>query len=433
MAAAPNVCAGAQTKGGMMNSRRDLLKLAASGAAVIGLGGGAAATALRAQGEPGAIALPAPISNAEREARIARAQDLMGRQGMAGLVIEAGTSMRYFSALAWRQASRVTALVIPASGDPVIVAPAFEEGKLRELMVMDMEVRTWQEHESPFALIAGVLDDRGVEGPIGLERTARFFVADGLRNDAPGREIVSASSVVGALRQIKSPHEIELMQAANAITMAAYRDVYAQVQTGMTGADVRDLMVAATQARGARPVFSLALIGEASAYPHGSREVHRLSEGEVILMDCGCDVHGYKSDISRTWVHGEANEQQRRVWETVRRGQDIVMAMAQIGSPFSELDDAVRRYYDSEGWGPGYVLPGLSHRTGHGIGMDVHEDQFVVRGNQALLEPGMCFSNEPGIYLPGQFGVRMEDCVYMTEDGPRLFTSLAPSMDNPMG
>jgi Xaa-Pro dipeptidase len=174
-------------------------------------------------------------------------------------------------------------------------------------------------------------------------------------------------------------------------------------------------------------------VGEASAYPHGSKKVFTVAEGEVILMDCGCDVHGYKSDISRTWVHGEANEEQRRVWNTVRRGQEIVMEQARAGVPFGAIDDAVRRYYDAEGFGPGYQLPGLSHRTGHGIGMDVHEDQFVVRGNATPMQPGMCYSNEPGIYLPGRFGVRMEDCVYMTQDGPRLFTPLSPSIDDPMG
>jgi Xaa-Pro dipeptidase len=246
-----------------LTSRRDLLKFAALGVPALGLASGATAAA-SAVSDDATSSLPPPISNAEREARIARAQELMQQQGVAGIVIEAGTSMLYFSALAWRQASRVTALVIPASGDPVIVAPDFEEGKLRELMVMEMEVRTWQEHESPYRLIAGVLDDRNVQGPIGLERTARFFVAEGLRADAPNREIVSASPIVSALRQIKSAREIELMQAANDITMAAYRDIYPQIETGMTGSEVAALMTAATRARGGRPVFTLALIGEAS-------------------------------------------------------------------------------------------------------------------------------------------------------------------------
>ena len=417
-------------KSNPMKTRRDTFKLAALGTAAMGFGSPMVIAAAQTSDN---ITLPPPITNEERQGRIERAQVLMQQQGIAGIVIEAGTSMRYFSDLAWRQSSRLTALVIPASGDPVIVTPAFEESKLRELMVMEMEVRTWQEHDSPFALIAGVLNDRGVSGAIGLERTTRFFVADGLKRDIPDRTVTSATPIVSALRQIKSPREIALLQAANAITLAAYRKTYAEIEAGMTGSDISALMNAATQAHGVRPVFTLALVGEASAYPHGSKQVFHVKEGEVVLMDCGCDVHGYKSDISRTWVHGEASPEQRRVWNTVRKGQDLVMEHAQIGSTFGAIDDAVRAFYDSEGWGPDYELPGLSHRTGHGIGMDVHEDQFVVRGNDAVLQPGMCFSNEPGIYLPSKFGVRMEDCVYMTEGGPRLFTDLAPSLDEPIG
>ncbi|NQX93783.1 MAG: aminopeptidase P family protein [Erythrobacter sp.] len=403
------------------------------GAAALGVSGGVAVSAAKAAQGESAITLPPPISNAERLARIEAAQDLMQRQGMAGIVIEAGTSMRYFSDLAWGQGSRLTALIIPADGAPVVITPKFEESKLRELMVMDMEVRTWEEHESPFALIGGVFDDRKTKGAIGLERSVRYFVADGLKTDAPGRDIVSAAAVVSALRQIKSPREIALMQAASDITMAAYRAIYPQVEAGMTGSDISALMRAETSKSGGRPTFSSANVGEASAYPHGSKKVYKVAEGEVILMDCGCDVHGYKSDISRTWVHGEANAEQRRVWKTVRKGQDIVMEMAQIGGSFGAIDDAVRAYYESEGFGPDYATPGLSHRTGHGIGMDIHEAQFVVRENDTAIAVGMCFSNEPGIYLPGKFGVRSEDCVYMTEDGPRLFTSRSPSIDDPMG
>ena len=416
-----------------MTSRRDVLKSMAIGTSVLSLGGLPSATADPADSAKLVINIPPPISNEQRRARIQRAQSLMQDKAIAGIVVEAGTSMRYFADLAWRQSSRLTALVIPATGDPVVITPAFEESKLRELMVMEMDVRTWNEHESPFALIGGVLTDRRVEGAIGLERTVRFFVADGLRSDVPNREIVSADPIVSTLRQIKTAPEIALMQAANDITMAAYRDIYPKIETGMTGADIGALMTEATRALGGAPVFTLALVGEASAYPHGSKKVHTVSEGQVILMDCGCDVHGYKSDISRTWVHGEATPEQRRVWQTVRRGQDIVMEMAQIGTPIGDVDEAIRAYYDSEGWGPGYKLPGLSHRTGHGIGMDVHEDQFVVLSNRTPLAAGMCFSNEPGIYLPGKFGVRTEDCVYMTDDGPKLFTSRAPSLDDPMG
>lgn len=424
---------GAMT-GRALTARRTLLK-----GGVIGMAGGAfgAAGPLAGLGpqlpDPAQIVIPDPISNEERAIRIRAAQSLMQAHGMGGVVIEAGTSMLYFSGLAWRRSSRLTALVIPAEGEAVVITPAFEASKLAELMIMPMDVRTWEEHESPFAVIAGVLDDRSSAGPIGLERTTRYFVADGLKKDASAREVISADPIVAALRQIKSPREIALMQAASDITMQAYRDIYPQISPGMTGRDISLLMNQATTSYGARPTFALALVSEASAYPHGSKKVHEVREGEVILMDCGCDVHGYKSDISRTWVHGQADAEQRRVWDTARKGQDIVMEMAQIGGTFGAIDDAVRSFYEAQGFGPDYKTPGLSHRTGHGIGMDIHEDQFVLRGNETPIAAGMCFSNEPGIYLPGKFGVRSEDCIYMTDEGPRLFTQRSPSIDDPMG
>ena len=416
-----------------MTTRRGFLQSGALGFAGASLGFAGSAVASEQIANSSGIHIPPPITNQERSQRIAAAQSLMQAQGIAGIVIEAGTSMLYFSGLGWGRGSRLTALVIPAGGDPVVITPAFEASKLAELMVMPMEVRTWEEHESPTALIASVFNEQAGDGAIGLERTVRHFVTEGLKKDGGGRAIVSATPIVAALRQIKSPQEIALMQAANDITMAAYREIYPQISAGMVGSDIGKMMSDVTRRLGGRPTFSSAQVGEASAYPHGSKKVWEVAEGEVILMDCGCDVHGYKSDISRTWVHGEANAEQRRVWNTVRKGQDIVMELAQIGSTFGKVDDAVRAYYEAGGFGPDYKTPGLSHRTGHGIGMDIHEDQFVVRGNETPMAAGMCFSNEPGIYLPGKFGVRTEDCVYMTENGPKLFTSRAPSIDNPMG
>ena len=420
-----------------MTTRRDVLNYGALGL-VAGAGAGplgmtAKLNAAKHTAGHGAITIPPPISNEERIARINAAQAMMPRLNMAGIVVEAGTSMMYFSGLAWGRGSRLTALVISASGVPVVITPAFEASKLAELLVLPLEVRTWEEHESPTALIASIFEEQESRGAIGLERTTRHFVADGLRKDAPSRPIVSASPIVSVLRQIKSSAEVALMQAASDITMAAYRALYPQVEAGMTGKDIGALMAAETRKLGGRPTFSSAQVGEASAYPHGSKKVYQVATGEVILMDCGCDVHGYKSDISRTWVHGGANAEQTRVWNTARKGQDIVMEMAQIGGTFGAIDDAVRAYYEAQGFGPDYKTPGLSHRTGHGIGMDIHEDQFVVRGNDTPIATGMCFSNEPGIYLPGKFGVRTEDCVYMTNEGPRLFTSRAPSIDDPMG
>jgi Xaa-Pro dipeptidase len=200
----------------------------------------------------------------------------------------------------------------------------------------------------------------------------------------------------------------------------------------MSGPDISALMDKVTRALGGAPEFSMTLLNEASAFPHGSVKPQAVREGSVILMDCGCVVEGYQSDISRSWVHGEASAGQRKVWATVRRGQEIALETARIGAPVGTIDDAVRGYYEKEGWGPGYRLPGLSHRTGHGIGLDGHEPAYLVHGDATPLEAGMCFSDEPGLYIPGEFGIRLEDCWHMTEAGPKLFTGLAASIDQPI-
>jgi Xaa-Pro dipeptidase len=222
------------------------------------------------------------------------------------------------------------------------------------------------------------------------------------------------------------------MQTANDVTLAALRHVHARVQAGMRAADIAALMDDATRALGGAPEFSLVLLNEASAYPHGSRTPQTVREGSTILMDCGCTVHGYQSDISRSWVFGAPTARQRQVWNTVKRGQEIALETARLGVPVGSIDDAVRSYYVREGWGPGYRLPGLSHRTGHGIGLDGHEPPYLVHGDMTPLEPGMCFSDEPGLYIPGAFGIRLEDCWHMTEAGPKLFTPLAVSIEEPI-
>ena len=223
------------------------------------------------------------------------------------------------------------------------------------------------------------------------------------------------------------------MQKATDITIAAYRHTWPRIERGMTPAQIGAIMNGATQALGGNPQFALVLLGEASAYPHGSGRPQAVRDGEVVLMDCGCTVEGYQSDISRTFVFGEANAEQRRVWDRVHRGQRIALATARIGRPAGSVDDAVRAQYERWGYGPGYRLPGLSHRTGHGIGLDGHEPVNLVHGETTPLAAGMCFSNEPGIYLPGKFGVRLEDCFYMTERGPRWFSTPPPSLDAPFG
>jgi Xaa-Pro dipeptidase len=374
-----------------------------------------------------------PISVEERRARIAKAQMLMTERKVAALLIEPGSSLEYFTGVRWHRSERTTVAIIPASGEVLIVTPAFEEPSVRETLQVGGDVRAWDEHESPFERIVQGLKDRGIDsGTVAAESTIRFFIVAGIRQVSGVYEIVPADPIVRACRLIKSPAELALLQLANDVTIAALRDVHAHVDRGMSARDIGALMENATTALGGSPDFSLVLLNEASAYPHGSVKPQSVREGSTILMDCGCSVHDYESDISRTWVFGEASHRQRKVWNTVKRGQEIALETAKIGVPVGSLDDAVRRYYESEGWGPGYRLPGLSHRTGHGIGLDGHEPPYLVHGDATPLQTGMCFSDEPGIYIPGEFGVRLEDCWFMTATGPTLFTPLAKSLEQPI-
>ncbi|WP_433910468.1 M24 family metallopeptidase [Sphingomonas yabuuchiae] len=375
-----------------------------------------------------------PIGAQERAARLIRAQALMKANGIGAILIEPGSSMIYFTGVRWGRSERLTAAILPVEGEPCIVTPFFEEPSVRETLAVPAEVRVWQEDQNPLAVVAGFLRDRKLAGrPVGIEETARFLAFDGLRKALPGVKLVSANPVVRGCRMVKTAPEIALMQLATDVTMAAYRWVHPRVEAGMTGAEIGALMSAATRKLGGSPEFSMALIGEASAYPHGSKQVHRVADGQVVLMDCGCTVEGYQSDVSRSWVHGTASIEQRKVWDTVAKGQQVALAAARIGAPAGSIDDAVRRFYESQGYGPGYRLPGLSHRTGHGIGMDGHEPVNLVRGEATPLAPGMCFSDEPGLYLPGKFGIRIEDCFHMTEAGPVWFSTPPRSLEVPIG
>jgi Xaa-Pro dipeptidase len=411
--------------------RREFIGMAgmAAGASLIG------SAPLGAQTAPPLAAIGSravAISAGEREARIARVQKLMREQGLSALLIEPGASLLYFTGVRWGRSERLTAAVIPASGRIGVFTPFFEEPSVRETLKVPAEVRTWNEHEDPLKLVAGWLRDRKLaSGTIGVEETVRYFAVDGLQRALPGAKIRSGASVVRAVRMIKSPAEIALMQLATDITIAAYRHTYPRIQKGMTPAQIGAMMNETTRTLGGTPEFALILLGEASAYPHGTGKPQAVKEGEVVLMDCGCNVQGYQSDVSRTFVFGEPTRKQRQVWDHMHRGQQIAFQAAQLGRPAGSVDDAVRSYYRTLGYGPDYKLPGLSHRTGHGIGLEGHEPVNLVRGEKTPLAPGMCFSDEPGIYLPGSFGVRLEDCFYMTAAGPRWFSTPPPSLDRP--
>jgi Xaa-Pro dipeptidase len=405
---------------------------AAGSSLLVSAGARAAGTAIA---DPGPIRLPPAISRDERLARLAKARDLMQRHGIGAILIEPGASLDYFTGVQWWRSERLTAAVIPAEGEPIVVTPFFEKPSVEESLGVPAEVRVWQEHEEPLKLVADFLRERGVAGqPVGFEETNRYFILDRLKQQLPAVTVVSANPVVRAMRMLKSPAELALMQAAADVTIAAYDRIYPAIRAGMTPGDIEKLFAAAILDLGGTNPWGLILLGEASAYPHGSGKPQHVKRGEVVLLDCGCEVRGYQSDISRTFVFGaRPTAEQRKVWTQMRRGQDIAMAAARIGAPAGSIDDAVRRTYESWGYGPGYKLPGTSHRTGHGIGMEGHEPINLVHGETTPLAPGMCFSNEPGIYLPGKFGVRLEDCFHMTEAGPKWFSVPPPSIDDPFG
>ena len=375
-----------------------------------------------------------PIIPAERTARIARAQSLMAAAGIDAILIEPGSSLDYYTGIQWWRSERLTAALIPANGQPIIVTPFFEEPSVRQSLAIPADVRVWQEDESPTALIAAALTSLGLaRSRLGIEETVRFFASDGLQSLLPGARLTSANPIVRGCRMIKSPAELALMQAASDVTIAAYAWVHPRIEPGMTPGRISAMIDAAHIKLGGVPEGALVLLGEAAAYPHGSRNPQAVRTGEVVLLDSGCSVHGYTSDISRTFVPGKAPDGVRKVWDTVAEGQQRAMAAAKIGATAGSVDDAVRAWYETQGYGPGYRLPGLSHRTGHGIGMDGHEPVNLVHGESTPLAAGMCFSNEPGLYLPGKFGVRLEDCFHMTDAGPKYFTVPPTSLNAPFG
>lgn len=415
-------------------SRRRFLAAgaAAMGAAVLSTAVRASAPKVRATATP--IAEAAPITQEERRARLSKAQGLLREAGLGALFVEAGSSLVYFTGIKWWRSERLTAAIIPPEGEICIVTPEFEEPSIREMMQVDGEVRIWNEHQSPYAVVADWLRAKKlVRRPLAVEETVRFFAVNGVRQAARGLETVNGAPVVNACRMIKTPTELALMQRASDVTIAAYRDMAAKIEAGMDGADVFALMRTAIVAHGGDTPSGGVQINEGSALPHGSKERQTIRPGSVVLMDCGCTVDGYHADISRTFVFGEPDREQTRIFEHVRRGQDIAMEAARTGAPAGAVDDAVRALYESLGWGPGYATPGLPHRTGHGIGLDVHEPINLVHGEQTPLAAGMCFSNEPGLYVPGSFGVRIEDCFYMTAEGPKYFSEPPKSLDAPFG
>jgi Xaa-Pro dipeptidase len=372
-----------------------------------------------------------PISDAERLARIEKARRLMADNGIAAIFLEPGSSMYYYTGVRWSLSERPFGVVIPAKGELAYITPGFEEERARELIKFSNDVRVWQEDESPYAKVAQILRDRGItSGKVGFEERVRFFITDGIRREAPQLEFVSATPVTAGGRMFKSPAELALMQRANDITIAAYRAAFPTLHAGMTQAELATIITAAHKKLGADG-GALVLFGVSSAFPHGTTKPAVLKEGDTVLVDGGCTVEGYASDISRTTVFGKPSQRQRDVWDLEKRAQNAAFAAARVGATCESVDAAARKVITDAGFGPDYKVPGLPHRTGHGIGLDGHEWTNFVRGNTTRIQPGMCFSDEPTIVIYGEFGIRLEDCLYIKDDGPHFFTQQSPAIDRP--
>ena len=375
-----------------------------------------------------------PITADERRGRVEKARKLMVDQKIDALMLCQGTSLVYFTNIRWGGGERLFSAVIPAKGEPFFVCPAFEEDRAREQIALGpfkgtADVRTWHEHESPYELVAKGLRDRGVAtGRLGVEETVDFVFSNGVARAASGVEVVSGTPITAGCRTIKDAHELELMQLASTVTLKAYEAAYKALAEGMTQNDFARLVSQAHAALGFNGSAGVQ-VGEFSALPHGSITPQTVREGTILLIDGGCSVEGYQSDLSRTFVLGKATDKMKKVFEIERRAQDAALAAARPGVPCEAVDAAARKVIVDAGYGPDYKY--FTHRVGHGMGMDGHEWPYLVRGNKLPLAPGMTFSDEPGIYIRGEFGVRLEDDMVITETGARLFTPQSSSLEQP--
>jgi Xaa-Pro dipeptidase len=377
-----------------------------------------------------------PITVAEREARIARARELMGQQGIAATVLAGGTSMVYFTGIRTGNSERMFAYIMPAKGEPFIVCPSFEEDRMRERLEtvpggQKMRLLTWHEDESPYALVQKGLADAGLRsGKIGIEEKTPFIYANEIAKACPGFQVVDGTPITAGCRMIKTQHELDLLTLANSVTLQVYEAAWKAGHPGMTTAAFSDLMGLAYVQLGF-PGFSSCETGIYSALPHGSIKPQVIQENDIVLIDDGCNVEGYQADISRTFVYGKPSDRMLTVFDIVHKAQAAARDAAKAGNECQAVDAAARDIITKAGFGPDYKT--FSHRLGHGIGMDGHEWTYLVRGNKTILQPNMCFSDEPGIYLKDEFGVRLEDCMHITASGGVLFTPQSPSLTKPFG
>lgn len=376
-----------------------------------------------------------PITGRERGERINKAARLMREQSIGALLLSASTSLYYFTGLQWYQSERLVGAVLTAEGEVIYVCPAFEESKVRETVGDAATLRLWQEDDSPYLLVKDILADLGLQQyAIGLDEAAPFFVFDGLRMAMPLARIINASAITAECRMHKSAAELALMQKAKNITLEVQRRAATILREGISSTEVATFIDQAHRAfGGSASTFCIVSFGQATAMPHGPDGVQYLREGDMVLIDTGCKIESYHSDITRSYVFGQATPRQRDIWALEKAAQAAAFDAAQLGVPCEAVDAAARSVLEAAGMGPGYKTPGLPHRTGHGIGLDIHEWPYLVKGNKRPLATGMCFSNEPMICIEGEFGIRLEDHFYMTEQGPQWFTGQSQAVDAPFG
>jgi Xaa-Pro dipeptidase len=378
----------------------------------------------------------APISVDEYRARIHKAQTLMQQQGIDALFVNAGTNLEYFTGLRWYASERLVGAVIPANGEFCYIAPHFEIGSIRDFGKIETNIHTWHEHDDPYQRLLSIASSLSSSTPLTLamDESTPFFVVDGIRQRDIGLKMVNAKVITAACRMHKSANEIAIIQRAMDMTLAVHKAAASILCDGISTIEVAEFINEAHKKVGASgSYFCIVLFGEASSYPHGVKHAQTLKAGDIVLIDTGCKLHGYTSDITRTYVFGEPTDEQRQVWQHEKNAQAAAFSAAQLGETCGNVDAAARAYLASVGLGPDYDLPGCPHRTGHGLGMDIHEWPYLVKDNPEKLAVGMCFSNEPMIVLPGKFGVRLEDHFYISNDGPKWFTTPSHSIDDPFG
>lgn len=373
-----------------------------------------------------------PLTLEDYKKRLEKAKRLMAEHKIDALFLSGSTNLVYFTNVSWRRSERTFGAVINLKGDPIWVCPGFERKRAEERIPAGQEIRTWEENENPFKLIAGIMKDIGVgDGRLALGPTVRSFVLYGLKKEAPSLELVNGSVITEGCRGIKTDKEVKYMELANKITKLAYQEAFKHLRQEMSARDLSSFINSTHQKMGVRgggwPQF-----GPNSAFPHGSSVVRNLREGDIVLVDGGCSVEGYRSDVTRTVVLSKPSDKQRKIWDIVKKAQSEALKAVRPGVPCERIDQVARKVIEDAGYGPGYNY--FTHRLGHGIGMDGHEYPYLVKGNKLKLQPGMTFSNEPGIYIYGEFGVRLEDCFVVTEEGGRFLGGMeATSIDRPFG